>query len=126
MTVAPPRLFVYGTLQPGRLRWPFLAPFAIDHQPADVTGLLYDSGYGWPVATFVAGEALVPGTLVALDEVRADEALAVLDAVEAAATDLLTRVAVTTTDGAAAWAYHCERPEPHMARIARWVTTDER
>ena len=26
--VEPPCLFVYGTLQPGRLRWPFLEPFA--------------------------------------------------------------------------------------------------
>ena len=69
---------------------------------------------------------LVPGTLVDLDQARADEALAVLDDVEATATDLLARVAVTTTDGAAAWAYHCERPVPHMARIARWVATDER
>ena len=46
---------------PGRLRWPFLAPYAVDHRPADVAGLLYDSGYGWPVATFVAATALVPG-----------------------------------------------------------------
>ena len=48
--VEPPCLFVYGTLQPGRLRWPFLEPFAIGHRPADVYGELFDSGYGWPVA----------------------------------------------------------------------------
>ena len=36
--VDPPRLFVYGTLQPGRLRWPFLEPFAGGHRPADVVG----------------------------------------------------------------------------------------
>ena len=36
-----------------------------------------------------------------LDQARADEALAVLDDVEATATDLLARIAVTTTDGAA-------------------------
>ena len=50
MPVEPPCLFVYGTLQPGHLRWPFLEPFAIGHGPADVYGQLFDSGDGWPVA----------------------------------------------------------------------------
>ena len=126
MTVDPPRLFVYGTLQPGRLRWPFLAPYAAGHRPADVAGLLYDSGYGWPVATFGAGEPVVPGTLVDLDPARVGVALAVLDEVEATATDLLVRIAVATTDGTPAWAYHCAVPEPGMVPIARWTSTDER
>ena len=122
-----PRLFVYGTLQPGRLRWPFLEPFAMGHRPAGVPGRLYDSGYGWPVATFDDGESdVVPGTLVSLDAARVDEALALLDAVEATATDLLARIVVTTTDGAPAWTYHCARPEPGMVRIARWDRRDER
>ena len=128
MSVEPPRLFVYGTLQPGRLRWPFLAAYAVGHRPAEVPGLLFDSGYGWPVATFVAAAAgaVVPGTLVDLRPDRLGEALVVLDEVEATATDLLVRIAVTTTDGAAAWAYDCRRPEPHMRRIERWTSTDER
>jgi gamma-glutamylcyclotransferase (GGCT)/AIG2-like uncharacterized protein YtfP len=126
MTVDPPRLFVYGTLQPGHLRWPFLAPFAGRHRPAGVPGLLFDSGLGWPVATFLDGEDVVPGTLVDLDPIRATQALVVLDEVEATATDLLARVAVTTTDGSAAWAYHCGRPGPQMSRIGRWVARDER
>ena len=50
--IEPPRLFVYGTLQPGRLRWPFLEPFALAHRPATVAGRLYDSGKGWPAAVF--------------------------------------------------------------------------
>jgi gamma-glutamylcyclotransferase (GGCT)/AIG2-like uncharacterized protein YtfP len=126
MSVEPPRLFVYGTLQPGRLRWPFLAAFAGEHRAADVPGVLYDSGHGWPVATFAPGAAAVPGTLVDLDPARVDEALAVLDDVEATATDLLVRIVVTTTDGTAAWAYHCARPEPQMVRIDRWASTAER
>ena len=81
-------------------------------------GLLYDSGYGWPVATFVDGDAVVPGTLVDLDPARAAEALVVLDEVEATATDLLARVAVTTTDGAAAWAYHCDAPADRRWRAS--------
>ena len=53
--VVPPRLFVYGTLQPGRLRWPVLAPFATGHRPASVPGTLHDTGNGWPVAVFDGG-----------------------------------------------------------------------
>ena len=123
MHVDPPRLFVYGTLQPGRLRWPFLAPFAGTTRPAGVTGVLYDSGRGWPVATFASGSRVVPGTLVDLHPDRAGEALVVLDEV---ATDLLARIAVTTTDGAAAWAYHCAAPAAGMTAIDRWDATDER
>ena len=120
------RLFVYGTLQPGHLRWPFLAPFAVDHRPADVSGEMYDGGFGWPVATFAPSARQVPGTLVDLDPDRLAEALRVLDAVEATATDLLRRVAVTTTAGDRAWTYHCDHPPAGMARIARWHGTDER
>ena len=68
----------------------------------------------------------MPGTLVDLDPERADEALEVLDDVEATATDLLGRVVVTTIEGLAAWAYQCVAPEPGMVRIARWTSTDER
>jgi len=127
MPVDPPRLFVYGTLQPGRLRWPFLEPFAVSYRPAAVPGLLYDTGNGWPAATFdTTATDLVPGTLVDLDPDRVDEALAVMDDVEATATDVLARVAVVTDDGAAAWTYHCATPEPGMTRIPSWTSTDER
>ena len=57
---------------------------------------------------------------------RADEAIALLDVVEATATDLLRRIAVTTTDGARAWAYHCDRPTAEMIRITVWDSLDER
>jgi gamma-glutamylcyclotransferase (GGCT)/AIG2-like uncharacterized protein YtfP len=126
--VDPPRLFVYGTLLPGGLRWPFLQPFATGARPADVPGTLYDSGYGWPVATLTGADdgALVPGTLVDLDPARAAEALRAMDEIEATATDLLARVAVRTTAGEMAWAYHCAAPQPEMTRIARWVSVDER
>jgi len=127
LPVDPPRLFVYGTLRPGHLRWPYLEPFATGHRAAVVAGRLYDSGCGWPVAAFTgAGDHVVPGTLVDLDPERADEALDVLDDVEATATDLLGRVVVTTTEGVAAWAYHCVAPEPGMVRIDRWLATEER
>ena len=124
--VDPPRLFAYGTLQPGRLRWPFLEPFALGHRAAAVVGRIYDSGFGWPVAVFGGAVELVPGTLIDLDPVRSPEALALLDEVEATATDVLRRIAVTTTTGERAWTYHCDRPAADMVRIAAWTRTDER
>ena len=126
--MGPPRLFVYGTLQPGHLRWPFLAPFATGDRAAAVPGRLYDSGHGWPVAVLgehAAGDS-VPGVLVELDPDRLAEALAAIDDVERTATDLLRRIVVTTLDGTEAWAYHCVLPTDGMARIDRWDRADER
>lgn len=117
------RLFVYGTLMPGRLRWPLLAPFARAHRRAEVVGALYDSGQGWPVAVFGV-DGVVPGVLVELD--RPAEALPALDAVEDTATDTLRRIEVTTTDGETAWAYHHAHDVDHLARIDRWDEQEER
>lgn len=116
----PARLFVYGTLQPGRLRWPTLERYAEGHRPASVPGRIYDAGYGWPVADFERSDAQVPGTLVDLDRRRLDEALLVLDEVEATATDLLGRILITTTDGERAWTYHCHRVLAGFTQIERW------
>ena len=121
-----PRLFAYGTLQPERRRWPFVAPFAVGHRPADVPGRLYDSGFGWPVAVFGDGPTLVPGTLIDLDPSRFVDALQILDEVEATATDLMARIEVTTSDGAVAWSYTCVGSTSGMASIVRWTSTDER
>ena len=49
-----------------------------------------------------------------------------LDDVEATATDLLRRVAVTTNAGERAWTYHCDHPIDGMVRISRWDNDDER
>jgi gamma-glutamylcyclotransferase (GGCT)/AIG2-like uncharacterized protein YtfP len=118
-------LFVYGTLMPGRLRWPILAPFARAHRPADVGGKLYDSGNGWPVAVF-GDDGVVPGVLVELAPERADEALPILDEVEDTATDTLRRIEVITLDGARAWAYHYAHATDGFDRIERWADQDER
>ena len=127
MRVEPPCLFVYGTLQPGRLRWPFLEPFALGATPATVAGLLYDTGQGWPAATFdEAATDLIPGTLVELDPARAEEALALMDEIEETADEVFVRVVVTTSGGRAAWAYHSATAQPGMTRIPRWSSTDER
>jgi gamma-glutamylcyclotransferase (GGCT)/AIG2-like uncharacterized protein YtfP len=121
----PAKLFVYGTLMPGRLRWPILAPFANCHRPALVSGRLYDSGNGWPVAVF-GPEGVIPGVLVDLDPSRVDEALPILDEVEGTATDLLRRIEVVTADGDRAWTYHCPHVVDGLAPIERWADQPER
>ena len=120
------RLFAYGTLQPDRLRWPYLAPCVVGFRPAFVDGTLYDTGAGWPVATFGRSGHRVPGTLVDLDPTLLAEALGVLDDVESTATNVLRRIVVTTTAGDRAWTYHCDRPTDEMVRIPRWTGVDER
>jgi gamma-glutamylcyclotransferase (GGCT)/AIG2-like uncharacterized protein YtfP len=126
VAVVPPRLFVYGTLQPGRLRWPLLAPFATDRRPAAVHGLLYDSGNGWPVAVFDPVGREIPGVLVDLLPERVPEALELLDDVEGTVSGLLHRVVVSTVDGATAWSYHWPGATAAMRPIDRWDHTDER
>ncbi len=46
-------LFVYGTLQPGAVRWHYLEPFVADAgTPDSVDGQLFDTGCGYPAAVF--------------------------------------------------------------------------
>jgi gamma-glutamylcyclotransferase (GGCT)/AIG2-like uncharacterized protein YtfP len=122
----PAHLFAYGTLQPGRLRWRFLEPYAVGHRPAVVAGTIYDSGNGWPIAHFARSGPGIPGTLVRLDATRLPEALEVLDRVEWTASDLLRRITVATTDGQDAWAYHCAAVPTGAVSIAAWDRLDER
>jgi gamma-glutamylcyclotransferase (GGCT)/AIG2-like uncharacterized protein YtfP len=124
--VDPPRLFVYGTLQPGRLRWPFLEPYAIGHRPAIVSGRIYDSGRGWPAAVFGrAGAHVIPGSVVDLDPRRAPEGLELLDEVESSVDGLFIRVSVETASGERAWAYEWARVLDGLTRIDRWHDQDE-
>jgi gamma-glutamylcyclotransferase (GGCT)/AIG2-like uncharacterized protein YtfP len=117
----PSRLFVYGTLMPGRLRWPLLAPFATGHRPAEAAGHLFDSGQGWPVAVFCAeSAAVISGVLVDLEATRLVECLRVIDEVEDTATDELRRVAIVTLAGEPAWAYHATRSSDALTPIVRW------
>jgi len=79
------RLFVYGTLAPGFDAWPVLESWLIGATRADaVAGRLYDTGRGYPAATFgrFDTDGLVHGTVVVLDPERAGVALAELDRYE--------------------------------------------
>lgn len=100
------RLFVYGTLLPGEVRWHHLAPFVADDAgvAAVVDGALYDTGRGYPAARF-DGVGRIVGRVFAL--VDASSALAHLDVVEGAVDGLYVRVRVVTTEGTSAWAYQC-------------------
>lgn len=98
-------LFVYGTLRPGDVRWPILAPFVVDGGIDDtVTGMLYDTGLDYPAAVF-GGAGTIHGRTFALLGASLDRALAVLDEEEDTVGGLYTRVRVRTGAGVRAWAY---------------------
>lgn len=99
----PDHVFVYGTLRPGEVRWPDLAPFVNGAGfPDTVPGALFDTGRGYPAADFSD-----PGTIIGhtfrLHGV--ERALEVLDEVEGAVAGLYRRVVVRTRAGVSAWAY---------------------
>jgi gamma-glutamylcyclotransferase (GGCT)/AIG2-like uncharacterized protein YtfP len=97
-------LFVYGTLQPGDVRWPILAPYVAGGGVADrVGGRVYDTGRGYPAAVFGAAGTIV-GRTYELRRELLDEALAVLDAEEFSVPGGYRRVVVDTAAGIRAWA----------------------
>jgi gamma-glutamylcyclotransferase (GGCT)/AIG2-like uncharacterized protein YtfP len=98
-------LFVYGTLQPGHVRWSFLAPYvADDGVPDAVDGRVYDTGRGYPAARFDEA-GTIAGRTYALRTDRLEQALQVIDAEESSVEGRYVRVAVTTATGLRAWAY---------------------
>lgn len=98
-------LFVYGTLRPGDVRWPILAPYTVSEGFADeVAGRVYDTHLGYPAAIF-GTDGVVKGRTYPLRGDRLHEALAVLDAEESSVPGGYRRVVVTTVRGIVAWAY---------------------
>lgn len=98
-------LFAYGTLLPAQPRWHHLAPFVADEGSDDtVLGSLFDTGCGYPAATFGGPRRIIGRSFVLADE-RVDEALAHLDEVEGAVMGLYERVEVVTAAGLTAFAY---------------------
>ena len=118
----PDAVFVYGTLLPGHLRWPLLAPFAADHVAASVPGRLFDTGRGWPAARFTEGGGEVPGRRIAVAAVDTPQVLAMLDEVEGPP---FARIVVGTSAGPA-WTYECREVDPTWERIERWDGRPER
>jgi gamma-glutamylcyclotransferase (GGCT)/AIG2-like uncharacterized protein YtfP len=100
------KLFVYGTLAPGYDAWSVLEPWVTGTPAADaVPGHLYDTGRGYPGATFLAeGEtgSVVHGMVVTLDPGRETAALRALDRYEGPE---YARVTVRTQAGITVAAY---------------------
>lgn len=102
-------LFVYGTLRAGDVRWPLLAPFVVDEGLDDsVHGSVYDTGRGYPAATF-GGAGIVRGRTHQLLEASIARCLDVLDHEEGTVGGHYRRVVVTTRNGIRAWAYEYGR-----------------
>jgi len=98
-------LFVYGTLRPGDVRWPFLEPLVVDAGIDDsVDGTLYDTGLGYPAALFGDGNVVMGRTYI-LNELLLDEALDLLDVEEGSVDGLYHRMRLVTHRGVRAWAY---------------------
>jgi len=74
----PRRVFVYGTLRPGRSAWWRLAPHAVTTEPAGCAGQVHETGRGYPA--LVPGPGRAVGTVVTLADPAA--ALPGLDAYE--------------------------------------------
>ena len=98
------RLFVYGTLTPDGGAWELLEPWTVGAaEPDAVPGTLYDTGRGYPAATFdPASTGLVRGVVVALDASRSEAALIALDRYEA---HEYARIVVRTVSGVLAVTY---------------------
>jgi gamma-glutamylcyclotransferase (GGCT)/AIG2-like uncharacterized protein YtfP len=123
----PAAVFVYGTLMPGRLRWPLIELQAVGHRDASVPGRLFDTGQGWPAAQFDDGApTTVPGVLVELRSEWLTELLGELDLVEGVDAGRYERVVVTTTDGAPAWAWSTLEDTTLFTPIDAWTDLDER
>lgn len=98
-------LFVYGTLRPGDVRWPVLAPWVVDDGVDDtVTGWLFDTGLEYPAAVF-GPDGTIVGRTYELALATLDEALRVIDEEEDTVLGLYRRVTVRTGRGRHAWAY---------------------
>ena len=98
-------LFVYGTLRPGDVRWPFLEPWVLDRGLVDaVPGRLFDTGLEYPAAIF-GPRGLVIGRTYELRRETLHEALRVIDDEEGTVLGLYRRVQVDTSSGRRAWAY---------------------
>jgi gamma-glutamylcyclotransferase (GGCT)/AIG2-like uncharacterized protein YtfP len=116
-------LFVYGTLMPGRLRWPHMAEVVAERRPGVVAGTLYDTGHGYP-ALVLAGAGRVEGWLLGLAPAVAAAVMTRLDDVEGPS---YRQARVTAEDGTVAVTYEWIGPVAGFTPLAgRWESDDER
>jgi gamma-glutamylcyclotransferase (GGCT)/AIG2-like uncharacterized protein YtfP len=117
-------VFVYGTLMPGRLRWPLVEHHVTAHRPATVTGTLLDTGHGYP-ALVLEGTGTVHGVALDLRVDSEQEALGLLDGIEGRA---YRRVEVTSAGGERLQTYVWVAPADGFEPIpsGRWTAAQER
>lgn len=117
-------LFVYGTLQPDRVRWPLIADLVDVIGEASVAGTLVATPMRWPAALPDEGDGRIHGTLLRpRDPAAAIELYRRCDRIEDEG-DLFERVAVRTDSGwAATYRWHPARGRPPGEPIAdgRWL-----
>ncbi len=101
--------------------WELLEPWSTGAAELDaVPGTLYDTGRGYPAATFQPdATGLVHGVVVVLEPSRSDAALTTLDRYEA---EEYTRIEVRTTSGLRAVTYAWTAPLDRCAVVpgGRW------
>lgn len=110
-------IFVYGTLLPEQPQWSLLRRYVTDEGwEAAVPGLLFDTGFGYPVAE-LCGQfddfTLVRGRCMHLLEASASIALEALDRYEEVHLGLYRRLEVTSINGQRCWSYSLG---PHAAQ----------
>ncbi|HET9140631.1 gamma-glutamylcyclotransferase family protein [Actinophytocola sp.] len=95
-------LFVYGTLQPGASHWHLLRPWVNGPpRPAELPGVLYDTGRGYPALELRPDGPRVSGWVVELRS-PSEPALAAMDSYEGAE---YRRERVALADGTGCWTY---------------------
>ena len=116
-------IFVYGTLMPGRLRWPIIEPHVVGRREATISGSLLDTGRGYP-GVRLDGLHLVHGWRLVLAPNAASAAIRRLDQVEGPD---YRRVVVPTSAGPAeAYEWLRDDPSERLLPEGRWDADLER
>lgn len=111
-----PALFVYGSSMPGMSRYAEVSRYVTRSARDSVEGRLYDSGLGYPLATFGSGGE-IRGFVLWLDQGTADAALAEMTRLESG---LFHPTTVRTAGGVTAQAYEWIGSTDGYPRIDVW------
>ncbi|MDY7101443.1 MAG: gamma-glutamylcyclotransferase [Actinomycetota bacterium] len=132
MADVPPAVFVYGTLMPGRLRWPLVEDRVEAHAPDTVRARLYDTGAGYPALTMSPPGSTDPtaptveGHVLRLRPELLATTVELLDAIEGVDTGLYERVVVATDGGERVFVYTWAGPVEGFVELDRRWDLPER
>jgi gamma-glutamylcyclotransferase (GGCT)/AIG2-like uncharacterized protein YtfP len=110
------RLFVYGTSMPGQAGHHVVERYVDSSRRDQVEGLLFDSGRGYPLATFEPG-GTIRGYVLELDEATQDDAKRAMTQYEGG---MFHPVEVRTESGTTAIAYEWIGDTAGFPRIDVW------